>query len=69
MNHRCPGPGCEQQIPYEMLACRQHWYQGPRAVRNAVYRAWNRGLGAGSAEHLAAMDTAIRSMRPIEVKP
>lgn len=63
--HNCPGPGCKAQVPYEMLACRSHWYQVPRAIRNAVYSAWAGGAGAGSHEHLTAMDKAISTMRPL----
>jgi hypothetical protein len=65
MMHRCPGPGCDAQVPYEMLACRRHWYQVPRAIRNAIYHAWADGAGSGSDEHLAAMDAAIARMRPL----
>ncbi len=65
MMHECPGPECEAQVPYEMLACRRHWYQVPRAIRNAVYSTWDSGAGAGSREHLAAMDKAISTMRPL----
>lgn len=63
--HRCPGPGCAEQVPFEMLACRQHWYQVPRPVRSAVWRAWANGSGAGTAEHTAAMELAIDSMHPL----
>jgi len=65
MTHRCPGPGCDAQVPHEMLACPRHWYQVPQATRNAVYRAWEGGAGASSPAHTAAMDAAIRSMRPL----
>ena len=65
MNHICPGPGCEQEVPSHMLACSRHWYQVPKPIRTAVYRAWADGAGAGSGEHMAAMDAAVRTMRPI----
>jgi len=55
--HNCPGPGCDAQVPY--------WYQVPRPLRIAVYRAWADGAGAGSAEHVAAMDAAVARMRPL----
>jgi hypothetical protein len=63
--HNCPGPGCDAQVPYDMLACSRHWYQVPRPLRIAVYRAWADGAGAGSAEHVAAMDAAVARMRPL----
>jgi hypothetical protein len=65
MSHRCPGPGCDAQVPYEMLACRRHWYQVPRALRNAVYTAWRNGAGAATSAHTAALDAAISRMRPL----
>ena len=65
MTHPCPGPECEAEVPYEMLACSRHWYQVSRTVRNAVYRAWRNGAGGGTEEHLAAMEAAIRQMRPL----
>jgi len=37
----------------------------PRPLRIAVYRAWADGAGAGSAEHVAAMDAAVARMRPL----
>ena len=65
MTHDCPGPGCEAQIPYEMLACSRHWYQVPKALRTAVYRAWDHGLGAGTQAHSVAIKAAIDRMRPL----
>jgi len=62
MDHRCPGPDCTQDVPYDMLACSRHWYQVPKAIRAAVWRAWDRGKGAGSNAHTAAIHAAIRTM-------
>jgi hypothetical protein len=61
--HTCPGPRCEEQIPYELLACRRHWYQVPKPARNAVYGAWKNGAGAGTTAHTRAMEAAIKRMR------
>ncbi len=68
MTHQCPGPECEAEVSYEMLACSRHWYQVPRPIRTAVWRTWANGAGAGTMEHLRAMDRAIASMRPITPK-
>jgi hypothetical protein len=48
-----------------MLACSRHWYQVPRPVRNAVWRAWRNGAGAGTEAHQLAMHLAIADMRPL----
>jgi hypothetical protein len=61
--HRCPGPECEQEVAVTMLACPGHWYQVPKAVRDAVWREYKRG--PLSAQHQAAMGMAIKAMRPI----
>jgi hypothetical protein len=57
--HECPKTGCVKQIDYTMLMCARHWYQVPAPLRKAVWRAWRNGEGAGSAEHLAAVNAAI----------
>jgi hypothetical protein len=62
MSHRCPGPDCEAQVPDHMLMCRTHWYQVPRSLRNAVWKAWRDGAGSGTAEHTQAITLAIRSI-------
>lgn len=62
--HECPGPECGKLVPDEMLACPRHWYQVPKPMRDAVYKAWNRGAGAGSAAHYNAMLAAIGRMHP-----
>lgn len=64
--HQCPGPECPEQIAYEVLACRAHWFQVPAPIRAAVYRTWNGGLGAGSHAHSTAMGRAIKSMMPVK---
>lgn len=63
-DHICPAPQCDARIPFNMLACRRHWYQVPKPLRDAVWRAWDNGRGAGSAEHTAAIFAAIARMRP-----
>lgn len=65
MTHQCPGPECVKQIAYERLACPPHWFQVPVAIRNAVYRAWANGEGAGTIAHTRAMEAAIARMSPL----
>lgn len=62
MTHTCPGPGCQADVSAAMLMCARHWYKVPRAFRSALWRAWDGGAGAGSAEHQAAMAACIRSL-------
>lgn len=60
--HQCPKRGCRVQVPYEQLACKRHWYELPKAIRDAVNKAFRRGLGIGTPEHNAAVNTAISVM-------
>lgn len=62
-NHRCPGPGCTVQVDPGRLACPHHWYQVSRDTRTRVWRAWDNGWGAGTAEHADAIMAAIAEMR------
>lgn len=62
--HQCPGPDCTRIVSAAMLACRRHWYQVPRPLRDRVWVAWNDGAGAGSKEHAEAMRAAIETMTP-----
>lgn len=63
MPHKCPGPGCPVQVPDHMLMCRPHWFKVPLPLRSDVWATWNNGRGAGRADHGAAMQAAIRSLR------
>ena len=63
-SHICPGPGCKRAVPSHMLACSRHWYQVSAPTRSWVYRAWANGAGAGSDDHMQAIDQAISEMKP-----
>lgn len=63
MSHQCPKPGCTTRVPANMLACRPDWYSIPKPIRAAVWKAWNGGEGAGTAEHDAALTAAINYLR------
>jgi len=62
LTHQCPAPVCTGQVDAGMLMCPRHWYQVPRPLRRAVWIAWNRGAGAGSPAHVAAMRAAIAAV-------
>jgi hypothetical protein len=69
--HTCPGPGCESRVPTEMLACREHWFQVPKALRDEVWSAW-RALQrerddpiAAEERHEVAMRAAIETMTEV----
>ena len=62
LTHECPAPLCTEQVDPDMLMCPRHWYQVPKPVRAAVWRAWRRGAGAGTPAHRAAMAAAIAAV-------
>jgi hypothetical protein len=63
MTHQCPGPGCAVEVGSSQLMCPGCWYQVPKPVRRAVYIAWNRGAGAGTPAHRAAIRLAVAAVR------
>lgn len=62
LTHECSAPACAEQVPPDMLMCPRHWYQVPRPLRRAVWIAWNRGAGAGTPAHRAAMRAAVTAV-------
>lgn len=62
MSHECPATGCDREIPYGMLMCSRHWYMVSPPLRTAVWNAWQDGAGAGTPQHAAAINAAIRSV-------
>jgi hypothetical protein len=61
--HKCPKNGCDRQVARWLFACRQHWLELPRPVRDAVLCTWQGGLGEpGTETHAAAIAEAIRVM-------
>lgn len=40
MDHECPKTNCGEQLPRGLLACRPHWYEIPKPVRDQVNRTW-----------------------------
>jgi hypothetical protein len=63
MTHRCPGPGCSEQVDSSMLLCSGCWSHVPKPIRAAVWRAWRRGAGAGTPAHRAAIRLAVAAVR------
>jgi hypothetical protein len=62
VTHGCPAPACTEQAGPGRLMCPRHWYQVPKPLRRAVWIAWNRGAGAGSPAHAAAMRAAVAAV-------
>jgi hypothetical protein len=60
--HQCPGPGCSRPVDHFMLMCPDCWRLVPKPIRRAVWIAWNRGAGAGTPAHRAAMRAAIAAV-------
>lgn len=52
IGHSCPGPGCREKIPPNVLLCRRHWWMVPQAMRNRLMAI---------PKPSAAYDTAARA--------
>ena len=63
MTHQCPGPGCAAEVDPAQLMCPACWFLVPKPVRRAVHIAWNRGTGAGTPAHRAAIRLAVAAVR------
>jgi hypothetical protein len=50
--HKCPHHGCEVSVRNEMFACRPHWVQLPKSVRDNIY----------ATRDLSILDPARRSV-------
>lgn len=62
--HRCPGPDCGRIVAWYAVACRRHWYQVPKPLRDRVWAAWGDGEGANTDEHIDAVQAAVATMTP-----
>ncbi len=56
----CPHPDCRRQVPTDMFGCRDHWFQLPRPIRDAIWAAWRAG---DRVAHNRAMMDAVRFWR------
>jgi hypothetical protein len=61
-SHQCPIRRCPQNVAPDRLMCRLHWHTVPKPLRDAVWATWRSGAGAGTPEHRAAIDAAIRAV-------
>ena len=41
--HTCHWPGCAREVPPKLWGCREHWYQLPKALRDAIWREYRPG--------------------------
>ncbi|WP_233854248.1 hypothetical protein [Paraburkholderia sp. HD33-4] len=48
MNHRCPWPGCTEQVSETNWGCRAHWYRLPNNLRAWIGRAYRIGIENGT---------------------
>lgn len=38
--HKCPADGCTTEVPFDILACKVHWFQLPEPLRRSISRHW-----------------------------
>jgi hypothetical protein len=62
VSHQCPADGCDKAVGDQMLMCANDWRRVPGPVKKAVWKAWDKGAGAGTRAHRAALAAAIRAV-------
>jgi len=70
--HTCHARDCGKAVPPEMLMCRSHWRQVPRAIQLAVWRAYRPGQCDDkivNRQWLRAADAAIGFVARAEGRP
>jgi hypothetical protein len=40
MSHTCHHPECKKIVPPKLLACRKHWFQLPKVLRDEVWQVY-----------------------------
>lgn len=60
--HECPAARCLVRVAAHQLMCRKHWKLVTPAMQREVYRTWKGGMGAGTIEHIKAMESAIAAV-------
>lgn len=40
MKHTCHWPGCNKVVPPAMWGCKPHWFQLPKALRDAIWKTY-----------------------------
>lgn len=41
--HPCPKNDCPEQLPFELMACKAHWFALPPELRRRINTAWRTG--------------------------
>lgn len=57
--HQCPGVRCVEMVPRSQLACREHWLELPKDLRDRIWHAYR----SKSDEHPALVVEAVRFLR------
>jgi hypothetical protein len=59
--HDCPAPKCNVKVGDSRLACRGHWYQLPKSIRDRIWAFYIPGqtITTMSPEYRVALDDAI----------
>lgn len=59
MTHACPKTDCGIQVPAQQFACRTHWFQIPKPLRDEIWSAYKAGK-QGLRRHREAMISATK---------
>jgi hypothetical protein len=67
--HRCHHPTCDVPVPPRLLACRRHWFQLPKRLRDRIWATYRPGQEIdkrSSDEYSEAFDACIAFWRARE---
>ena len=63
-------PACKDQIKPHEVACKRHWFEVPKELRDRIWRLYRGRQTRGSFEHRRAVFEAVRFLtkEPIQVR-
>lgn len=64
---RCPAPDCGRKIKPGMFACKPHWFEIPKDIRNEIWATWRR-LTSPHRSSVASDRSALDAYREAERK-
>lgn len=63
-------PACDAMIKAHEVACKRHWFEVPRELRDRIWRLYRNRRTKGSEEHRRAVFEAIRFLtkEPVQLR-
>lgn len=68
MKHTCHAMGCDVNVPEKMFLCRNHWFQLPRPMRDAVWAEYVPGQEISKTPTQEYLNVTERAIRWLAIK-